>query len=257
MRPLLKKFSTQFFPLSCLLCDLQSDTEHAICQSCFMTLPIAKSNCQQCGLPAHAADIFTLCGACLSNPPPFDRTTALFDYAAPISTLIWKLKFRGDLSIAHLFAKYWIDFIEKHDAKSALPDVIIPVPLHPTRLKQRGFNQAVEIAKPIGKYFQIPVDVRSCIRIRNTQTQSSLPAHQRKHNVTNAFALSHTIDAKHVVILDDVMTTGNTTSEISYLLKKVGVEKIDVWCCARASLMRSDHKYPAQNAHAHNDPPML
>lgn len=156
---------------------------------------------------------------------------ALFHYQAPISALIAKLKFHGDLSIAKLLSQYWIDYLADLPSRPAL---IIPVPLHYQRLKERGFNQALEIAKPIGKYFQIPVDTHSCIRIKNTKPQSSLPAKKRMHNVNNAFGLSHAIAAKHVAVLDDVVTTGNTISEISALLKKTGVEQIDIWCCARA-----------------------
>lgn len=164
------------------------------------------------------------------SPPPFDHVQALFEYEPPISSLIHQLKFSGNLLIARFLATQWID----HLKNTIRPDLILPVPLHHTRLSERGFNQALEIAKPIGKHFQIPIDTRSCIRIKNTQAQSSLPASKRKHNLKNAFGLSHAISAKHIAILDDVMTTGNTASEIALLLRKIGVEKIDVWCCARA-----------------------
>ncbi len=210
MLPLLKKLSGIIFPISCLLCDFPCDNQHAICTHCNKTLPHYTIN-------------------------PNDNIFALFHYETPISELIWKLKFHGDLSIAHLFSTVWIDFI-KQQHTFTLPDLIIPVPLHFSRLKQRGFNQALEIAKPIGKYFHIPVDTKSCVRIKDTRPQSSLPAQKRKNNVKNAFGLSYSITAKHVAILDDVITTGNTVSEITQLLQKTGVETIDVWCCARATL---------------------
>ncbi|PJB10330.1 MAG: amidophosphoribosyltransferase, partial [Gammaproteobacteria bacterium CG_4_9_14_3_um_filter_38_9] len=175
-----------------------------------------------------------LCTSCITSPPPFHRTIALFHYTGPIVSLIWKLKFQNDLKIARLFAQHWIDYFNHFDSHNTLPDLIMPVPLHFSRLKQRGFNQSLEIAKPIGKYFHIPIDTRACIKIKNTEPQSSLSAQKRKGNLKNAFGLSRPIDAKHVAILDDVMTTGNTVSEIASLLQKTGVEKIDVWCCARA-----------------------
>ncbi|HLB56319.1 MAG TPA: ComF family protein [Coxiellaceae bacterium] len=235
MRPTLKKFAQQLFPHQCLLCDLESNNQKLICENCFDCLPHYQSACRQCGLPLTSENQLH-CGQCIANPPPFDNTFALFDYAPPISMMIWQLKFHGNLMIAQLFAQCFIDFIEQFYSASTLPDLIIPVPLHFSRLKERGFNQALEIAKPIGKYFNIPVDTKKCIRIKNTQAQSSLPAHKRKNNVDNAFGLSYAFSEKQVVILDDVMTTGNTVSEIAHLLKNVGVRKVDVWCCARANL---------------------
>lgn len=158
--------------------------------------------------------------------------TALFHYTEPISTLIWRLKFQGNLAIAHWFSQCWMDCL-KTRAHHTLPEIILPVPLHHARLKERGFNQALEIAKPIGQYFSIPVDTRTCVRIKNTRAQSSLTGDQRKNNIKNAFGLSYSINAKHIAIVDDVYTTGSTVSEISNLLKKSGVEKIEAWCCAR------------------------
>ncbi|EKD77068.1 MAG: ComF family protein [uncultured bacterium] len=199
-----------FFPSRCLLCDFISDNKKLICQSCFDTLPSYHNS--------------------FSNE---ENIIALFDYQHPISTLIWKLKFRGDLSIAHFFSQCWIEKINSHYANNPFPEFIMPVPLHPARLKERGFNQALEIAKPIGKYFSIPIDTRTCIRIKNTKAQSLLAGDQRKNNIKNAFGLSYSINAKHIAIIDDVYTTGSTVLEISALLKKSGVEKIEVWCCAR------------------------
>lgn len=231
MHALLKQFAHAIFPNRCLLCEFNS--EKLICKDCFEILPRFKSNCRQCGLINDTENNLTLCGQCISNPPPFNTTHSLFEYTAPISSLIWQLKFHGNLSIAKLLSDYWIDFISQKYASNSLPELIIPVPLHHARLKERGFNQALEIAKPIGKYFHIPVDTRTCIRIKNTQAQSSLIASKRKNNLKNAFGLSYPITAKHIAIVDDVMTTGNTVTEIAHLFKKAGVEKIDVWCCAR------------------------
>ena len=142
------------------------------------------------------------------------------------------MKFHDQVSLAKLLGKLWIQYLLKNNIE--LPDCILPVPLHPKRLKARGFNQALEIAKPIGQYFKIPIDTTSCIKIKNTKAQSSLTAKKRRHNMKNAFALSHQIKYKHIVIIDDVMTTGQTISEIANLLKLNGAEKIEAWCCARA-----------------------
>ena len=230
----MRQLLNTFFPTRCLLCDLNSDNGRQICIDCNDTLPVYQTGCKRCATLLEIKAPGMLCGDCLRQPPSFDKILALFYYQAPISTFIWQLKFHHNLGVARLFADDWIYFLRTFLMGSTLPDVIIPVPLHHERLKERGFNQALEIAKPIGKYFNIPVDTKTCIRIKNTRAQSSLPARKRKHNVNNAFGLSYTPTAKHIAIVDDVVTTGNTISEISALFRKSGVSRIDVWCCARA-----------------------
>lgn len=217
-------------PIRCILCDLLSDNGNQICAACHTTLPLYHAGCYQCGLPINSG---AHCGSCIANPPTFDRTIALFAYQSPITELMTRYKFQGHLSTAKLFANEWINYLLIK--KITLPELIIPVPLHYLRLKERGFNQALEIAKPISHYFKIPIDTRSCIRLKNTEAQSHLSAEKRKVNVKNAFALSQALTAKHIAILDDVMTTGSTVREISMLLKKVGVEQIDIYCCTRAN----------------------
>lgn len=114
-----------------------------------------------------------------------------------------------------------------------LPDVIIPVPLHRSRQYERGFNQAIESARPISKRLNIPIEYKRCKRLVNTAAQSKLPANQRANNVKNAFVAHQDLAYKHIALLDDVMTTGHTLIEMSRALYYVGVKRIDVWCCAR------------------------
>lgn len=230
MKNIFKQALHTLFSTRCLLCQLSCQQEKYFCDTCASLLPTYQSGCTHCGITLNNHRENDLCGKCLASPPPFDHVTALFEYAEPVSSFIHQLKFQSNLMIARWLAITWIDFLKN---QPVLPDCIVPVPLHHTRLSERGFNQSLEIAKPIGHYFHIAIDAKSCIRIKNTRAQSSLSAAKRKNNVKNAFGLSRTISAKHVVILDDVMTTGNTVSEIAHLLRKVGVEKIEVWCCAR------------------------
>jgi ComF family protein len=115
-----------------------------------------------------------------------------------------------------------------------LPDCLIPVPLHKARYRERGFNQSIEIARTAGKALQIPVDVHSCIRHRDTPHQTQLTAKQRRKNMKNAFSIRQAIPARHIAIIDDVMTTGSTVHELAAVLKKAGVARVDVWVCARA-----------------------
>jgi len=117
------------------------------------------------------------------------------------------------------------------------PDVIIPVPLHVSRLRDRGYNQALELARPIANRLNIPIDYQSCVRIRETAAQADLPAKLRRSNVKGAFQI-HKLDAEYVAIIDDVMTTGYTVAELSRQARNAGVKKIDIWTCARASLVR-------------------
>lgn len=120
-----------------------------------------------------------------------------------------------------------------------MPQIIIPIPLHPRRLRQRGFNQALEIAKPIAKKFHVPLDTAHCQRVRYTEAQTQIPAEHRGSNVKNAFVVDKKFfcgensNISHVAIMDDVVTTGHTVNELSRALRKAGVKTIDVWCCAR------------------------
>lgn len=227
----IQKITHTLFQPTCLLCDSHCINQQYICDDCFSTLPINTHYCKRCGLPLSDS---TICNACVISPPPLDNTLTLFDYQTPIPELIWKLKYNGDLKIARWFGNCWIDMIKKHYAENTLPQLIMPVPLHHQRLKERGFNQALEIAKPIGQHFNIPIDTHTCIRLKNTVAQSTLTAKKRRSNVTHAFALSYRPHVNHIAILDDVMTTGSTVSAIATLLKMAGVQQIDVWCCARA-----------------------
>lgn len=215
---------------SCLLCLDRARSQIALCDDCQSILPWQQQACLQCAMPLPSPHT-SRCGQCIGAPPRFDQTISLFTYETPVMQMIRQLKFHHNLAIANMFAKLWIHTLIQN--KTPLPDCILPVPLHHKRLKERGFNQSLEIAKPIAKYFKIPIDTRTCIRIKNTKPQSSLPVKKRLINVANAFALTHSVNYQHIAILDDVMTTGKTASEIAGLLRKAGVKKVDVWCCAR------------------------
>ncbi len=114
------------------------------------------------------------------------------------------------------------------------PQLIVPVPLHPTRFQQRGFNQAIEIARPISKNLGIPIAPKLCVRSRETPAQSGLSARQRAINIKHAFEIGQAVEVDHVAILDDVVTTGATVTELSRVLRNAGIKKIEIWACARA-----------------------
>jgi ComF family protein len=171
------------------------------------------------------------CGLCQQHPPPFDRTHAVWRYATPLDALICRMKFHNDPAIAETLGKLLAISLAAHPLSR--PDAILPVPLHPRRLRQRGFNQALQIARPVARRLQLPLLTRHCHRRRDTQAQSDLPLHARRANMRGAFVFRRPVTARHVAIVDDVMTSGHTVAELCRQLRRQGVEEISVWCCAR------------------------
>ena len=220
---------------TCVLCGHFTKRSLDLCVPCEKELPWSKHACIQCALPLPQDTPEQVCGCCLQQPPPFEKTLTLFQYQTPIDHLIKGLKFQQRLTYAKVLSELFAQQLDSYYQRHQQPECIIPMPLHKTRLRERGFNQAVEIAKPISKKLGIKLDRKSCIRTRATQAQTQIPAKERERNVKNAFYIKPEFAAKHVAILDDVVTTGHTITELSNALKKAGVEKIDIWCCARTS----------------------
>lgn len=225
----------RLLPPACVLCGAHGKSAQNICAPCEQALPILPQHCPQCAqFLTFSTDEALRCGACLHSPPPFDRTFALFPYAPPIVQLIVKLKFQGQLSHAKLFGHLMCRAIQHQwYHQQTLPDVLIPVPLHPLRLQERGFNQALEIARTIGKTLELPIDFNGIQRIKPTCAQSGLPALERKLNMAQAFALNTKVTGLHIAVIDDVITTGHTMRELAHVLKMNGARQVDVWCCAR------------------------
>lgn len=148
--------------------------------------------------------------------------------------LIVRLKFQHQLSIARALGILLACRIrDTWYLNQALPDVIIPVPLHPFRLRERGFNQALEIARPVAKILKLALDRAGLERKYPTAPQSSLPAAQREQNIKNAFVVKGRYNGQYIALVDDVMTTGSTLRECSRILKREGASRVDIWCCAR------------------------
>ena len=220
------------FPPTCILCNLDSNNTVDLCEVCAMHLEKNFYCCYQCGETFESLSSSPkLCGKCISNPPAYDRTHAPFIYQSGIRDLIQNLKFHNNYKNSRLLGKLLSDSIQN---RIELPELIIPVPLHTIRYRQRGFNQSLEIARTVSKKLSIPLDYWSCHRKKYTLQQSALSAKDRRKNIRNAFVVSRPINANHVVILDDVMTTGTTVNELAATLKKSGVSRVDVWVCARA-----------------------
>jgi ComF family protein len=147
--------------------------------------------------------------------------------------MIHQFKFNAKLYLGRLLADL---FVAGLPTQAQAAECIIPVPLHQRRFRQRGFNQSMELARHIGKALSIPVDHRSCRKILYTEAQTGKNARQRRHNVKDAFHFENTAEYGHVIVLDDVVTTGSTVSEITRVMKRQGVRRVDVWSVARAPL---------------------
>lgn len=226
-------------PSTCILCDSLTRNTQNLCQLCQQDLPILPHSCQQCAdfllsSTINPANNLLKCGNCLKNPPAYDQTYALFPYQSPINHLITKLKFQHQLSHARILGELLANRIQTQWYwNKPLPDLIIPIPLHPLRLRERGFNQALEIARPIAKALAIPIDFQGVKRIKNTRAQSGLLAEERKRNIAQAFSITRDYSNLTIAILDDVITTGHTVRECCRMLKNQGAARIHVWCCAR------------------------
>lgn len=217
-------------PRTCVCCGFNSqDAALDLCKYCYMLLPWTKHACYNCAKEIKDNNIG--CVNCLHSKIAYDRVCALFYYQKPLIRLINTLKFRGQLYPANLFASLLCDKIPTWYKQTTLPEVIIPMPIHIDRFRERGYNQAIEIARPLAKALHIPLDITSCVRVTHTKTQAQL--HKRFVNVHAAFKVKP-LQYQHVAILDDVVTTGNTVQSLSLALQNRGVLNIDIWCVCRA-----------------------
>lgn len=221
---------TQLIKGNCLLCDAPT-AGIELCEDCFSTLPRSPHRCPVCSLPASQGKT---CGHCLREKPYFDQTTALFDYAHPVDYLVRQLKFHRKLAFARLLGQFLRDRLKSDTLLASQPQLVLPVPLHKQRLRQRGFNQSLELARPLAKALNIPLTANLCTRTVNTEQQTAIPAAKRKSNVKQAFTVTSSLNPEHVLIVDDVMTTGATVNELARVLKQAGVARISVLVVARA-----------------------
>jgi ComF family protein len=228
----LKKLPLLLYPPCCLLCGAIGDQDRDLCADCAQDLPNNRHACPRCALllpPGSPAG--ALCGVCTRKAPAFDFCYAALQYDDNTGFLISGLKFHHKLNHARLLSQLLIDHLERQ--RAPLPDLILPVPLHRQRLRERGYNQALEIARPIGRHFGLPVEPRLCRRVRATPAQTGLDRKTRRKNLRQAFQLSGEVEGQAIALLDDVVTTGSTVAELAKLLKRSGASRVDVWAVAR------------------------
>jgi ComF family protein len=190
------------------------------------------TRCTRCAIEVPGGQ--DVCGACLRDPPPFARAVAAFDYAAPWDQLIARFKFHAGLDLAPVFAD---GLVAAARAGRALPSLLLPVPLSDRRLRERGYNQAWELAHRVGKVLKVRADASLLLRIRDTPHQIALPIERRAGNVRGAFAIEPRRRAEaagqDIALVDDVMTTGATAAEAARVLLAAGAASVQVWVVAR------------------------
>jgi ComF family protein len=214
-------------PPLCLLCHAPAAQDN-LCLACRDELPyLPGERCPRCAVPSFGGEI---CGACLVRPPRFDTVRAACEYAFPLDRLIQRFKFSGQLAAAPLLAGLVRTAIERQAARA---DVIVAMPLSERRLRERGFNQSLELARLLSHDIGIPLSVQGCVRVRHSQAQSDLPLAERIHNVRGAFACSQDFGGQSVAVVDDVLTTGATLDEVASVLRKAGAMRVEGWVVAR------------------------
>ena len=224
--------STMFVRTLCILCGAPAEsTADRLCRPCRAELPLPPAGaCPGCGRSAVAA---TECARCFPRAPAFDSCLSGCTYRYPVDQMIKKLKYQARLDLVHALAQPLLQTAGRD--MDVVPDSLLPTPLHPSRLRSRGFNQAGEIARVLSQRLSLPVDDQLVRRHRPTAQQYELRPEQRAKNVRGAFSLINTVGYKNIAIVDDILTTGATANELARLLKRHGAHHVQIWCLARAA----------------------
>ncbi len=223
-------------PCSCALCG--EEAREPVCAPC--TLRYAGRGAQRCPCCANPLGSDELpgqtCAACIAEAPAFDATLAAVDYAAPLDGLVLGLKFGARLPLAPWFGHLLRDAVLAQ-AGWPLPDLLCPVPLGPRRLAERGFNQALEIARPLASAIGVALQPRLVMRTVETAAQSGVAPRERASNIRGAFEvaphMASLLHGRHVGVIDDVMTSGHTLNELAATLKAAGAARVSNLVFAR------------------------
>lgn len=201
-----------------------------LCPACAADLPyLPQATCRRCARPG----VVGLCGACLKAPPAFMRTEAAFEYAFPLDVLVQELKYGGVLAIAAWLGDRLAERVASR-AEAEHPDLLLPMPLHPRRLRERGFNQAALIAARVGRRLGLPHRPRAAQRVRDTPSQVGLDEAQRRRNLRAAFVCDAMLRGRRVALIDDVLTTGASLDQLARAALAAGAHSVEAWVVARA-----------------------
>ncbi len=235
LRTLFRPLVDFALPPRCPVCGLTVDADNRFCLACWRQLDfLAKPWCGACGLPFafdHPDD--SLCGKCLTEPPIHNGVRAVVRYDDRSSLIAMRLKYGSRLGLAKLIAEH----LQKFVAECSENAIIVPVPLHRSRLWRRGFNQAVLIGEELARLSDIAMNFNVIYRCKITPPLRGMSGRQRRRTVDAAFALRAGVQAslagKTVLLVDDVYTSGSTSNACARLLKKAGAEQVFVFCWAR------------------------
>lgn len=217
------------WPPRCLVCTERGAAGRDLCAACRDDLPWHPGGCPRCALPAGPGRAgHRACAACRDRPPPLDSVRATFLYGFPVDRLLPRLKFHADLAAGRLMA----DAMLAAGPPWPPPLALVPVPLSRARLRARGYDQALELARPLARGLRVPLIAGALRRRRHTAAQSRLDAAARAENLRDAFAAANGLPP-HVALVDDVMTTGATLHAAASALRARGVLRVDAWVCAR------------------------
>lgn len=231
---LVSRVSRIVLPPHCLLCGAAGAGERDLCAACTADLPRNDLCCPRCALPLQTPA--QMCGECLRRDPPFTAAWVPFRYGHPLDLLENRLKFGRDLAAGRVLSSLLIELARQQGI--CLPSAIIAAPLHDQRLRQRGYNQALELARPLARALHVNLS-DALLRTRPTLAQTGLRAVQRRRNLRGAFTVREGAHLPaHVAVFDDVMTTGSTLRECARVLRRAGVARVDVWALARAPAPR-------------------
>jgi len=228
---LLKEAARRLFPPTCLLCGKPGHGELDLCIGCLEQFQNNATACARCALPLPSSSpALSLCGRCQKKAPAFDRILAPWLYEGTLAELIQQLKFNGKLAAGRSLG---ILLAKAVAADDEAPQLLLPVPQHPVQLGQRGYNHAAELARQLSRALHIPWSTRYLQKVRATRPQHGLDRRERVGNLRGCFHYDEERGHHHVAVIDDVVTTASTASEIARTLKRSGVEKVQVWALAR------------------------
>lgn len=228
------------FPPVCAACHqlITAGRTRSVCGACASAIrSISPPLCYYCGRPYPVPEQGHICGDCLLNPPVYSLARAMGRYDPPLRELIHEFKYRGNRTLGKHLGRLMADMAYP-DLDVPHCDLVIPVPLHPRRLRERTFNQSLILAREVAERHRLPCHVTVLERHRHTRPQVSLEGKEREKNVRGAFSVRHPsyVKGKRVLLIDDVFTTGHTLNECARVLKKSGAAAVDALTLARVVL---------------------
>jgi ComF family protein len=215
---------------TCVLCGEPTFRGRDFCDGCARSLPRLISGCAVCATPLPDHNDALICGHCQQHPPRYKCVLAPFRYAAPIDRLIQGAKYSARFDWLELLGRRLAEHVRD---RAPEVDAILPVPLHRSRLRARGYNQSQELARPLAKRLGLPL-CQGVERVRPTPPQTAMSRNDRRRNVRAAFAASDEFSGLRVALVDDVMTSGATADAVARCLRRAGAVSVEVWVAARA-----------------------